>query len=268
MKKRTIFLSLLFVGLFLFGGCGASDLGQLESGAPENDSEIEYLAEGVPERKIIYSVDLSVYTRDLEESIETLKSNVNADEWFDYENIRDTQASFKIRIKSERLDQFVQSIDDSFDVTFYSKTGNDISLEYLDTTNRIAALEAQYDRLIDLYEDASLNEMITINERLGEIETELLALEGTLNTFDSLVDYSEVDVTIYQSRASSKSPFINRLFTSFGNGVNAVIVFFDFLLIVLATILPFILILVPTGYGIYFLIKKRKHKKEKKEPKS
>jgi len=263
MKKRFKFMTIFFVLFFLLG-CGAEQDGQLESGSPGSDPENITLVDDLPERKIIYSVDLSIYSKDLDQSIETLRANVNNDEWFDYENIKDRQANFKIRIKSERLDDFVESIDDSFEVNFYSKTGQDISLEYLDTSNRIAALQAQYDRLIDLYEDASLNEMITINTRLGEIETELLELEGTLNTFDSLVDYSEVEVTIYQTTASTQSPFFNRLLRSFLNGVNAVITFFDFVLIALAAVLPFAIILIPSGLGIFFIVKKRNNKNEPK----
>lgn len=259
MKKSFLYI-IIFFALFILVGCGAEYDGQLESGSPDNDSEGINLVEDLPERKIIYSVDLSIYTKDLDESIETLKSSVNSDEWFDYENIRDRQATFKIRIKSDRLDDFIENIDDSFEVSFYSKTGQDITLQYLDTTNRIAALQAQYDRLVELYENASLNEMITINSRLGEIETELLELEGTLNTFDSLVDYSEVEVTIYQTTAASRSPFFNRLLNSFINGVNAVIAFFDFVLIALATVLPFAIVIVPSGLGIYFIVKKRKSK--------
>ncbi|MFP4479161.1 MAG: DUF4349 domain-containing protein [Candidatus Izemoplasmatales bacterium] len=263
MKRFFLFISVFFALFFLLG-CGAEQTSQFESGSPDNDSENITLVDELPERKIIYSVDLSIYTKDLDQSIETLRANVNNDEWFDYENIRDRQAKFKIRIKSERLDDFVESIDDSFEVNFYSKTGEDISLQYLDITNRIAALEAQYDRLIVLYEDASLNEMITINTRLGEIETELLELEGTLNTFDSLVDYSEVEVTIYQTTASTQSPFFNRLIRSFLNGVNAVISFFDFVLIALAAVLPFAIILIPSGLGVYFIVKKRNNNKEPK----
>jgi hypothetical protein len=266
MLKRFIYILFLIGTLFFLVSCSANE-DQVESGTPEEDSESTMLLGELPERKIIYSVNLSIYTKDLEESIKTLKSNVNADEWFDYENIRETQASFTIRIKSDRLDEFIESIDDSFDVSSYSKTGRDISLQYLDTTNKIAALEAQYDRLVLLYEDASLSDMITINTRLGEIETELLALQGTLNTFDSLVDYSEVSLTIYQTGISSKDPFFNRLFSAFGNGITGVIVFFDGLLIAIFTVLPFAIIFIPSGYGVYILVKKYKLNKKSKKPK-
>lgn len=265
MKKRIYIISLMIFSIFLLIGCSANDGFQSESGVPDNETDGQIITDDVPERKIIYTVDLTLYTKDLEAGIETLKSNVNGDEWFDYERIGDSNASFTIRIKSDRLDDFVQSIDDTYDVSDYRKTGTDISLEYLDTTNRIAALEAQYDRLVDLYEDASLTDMITINERLGEIEAELLGLEGSLNNFDSLVDYSQVNVDIYQTRASSDSPFFNRLWTAFGNGISGLLSFFDFLLIALATILPFALIIVPSGFGIYYIYQRRSKKKKDKE---
>jgi hypothetical protein len=265
MKKGIQLFALILLGVFLLLGCSANEGFQSDSGVPDNGTNSNLTTNDVPERKIIYTVDLTLYTKDLEAGIETLRSNINSDEWFDYERIGSTNASFTIRVKSDRLDDFIQSMDDGYDVSHYSKTGTDISLDYLDTTNRIAALEAQYDRLVDLYEDASLSDMITINERLGEIEAELLSLEGSLNTFDSLVDYSQVQVDMYQSSASSNSPFFNRLWTAFGNGINGLLTFFDFILIALATVLPFALIIVPTGLGIYYFQRKRNKKKKDKE---
>lgn len=268
MNKKILCFFLCILAIFALAGCAANDSLEFESGVPEDDANGELIGDQIPTRKIIYEVDLSIYTKNLEESITTLKSNVESDEWFDYERIRETQATFIIRIKSERLDQFIQSIGDAFEVSSYSKTGTDISLEYLDLTNRITALQAQYDRLVDLYENASLNDMITINTRLGAIETELLGLQGTLNNFDSLVDYSEVTVSIYQSYTSSRDPFFNRLLNAFVNGFNGVVSFFDGLLIVTATLLPFAVVFIPSGYGIYILVKKHQRKKALNKPKS
>lgn len=267
MKKYFNLFLLVLVFVFFLAGCGADLENQYESGAPSGDDETEYSVDGLPERKIIYSVELSIYTKDLQESISILKANLNDDEWFDYEHIEDRKATFKMRIKSDRLDSFINDINSSYDVSFYSKTGEDISLDYLDTTNRIAALEAQHDRLVALYENASLSEMITINERLGEIEAELLSLQGTLNNFDSLVDYSEVEVTIYQSVASSRSPFFNRLVTSLGNGFNAVLTFLDYIIMALATILPFAIIALPVSGGALYISKRSRLKKEKNREK-
>lgn len=265
MKKRFVLLLIMFTAIIFLGGCSGSENAQIDNGVPQDDSELLGELESLPERKIIYSVDLSIYTKDLDESIQTLKASIESDEWFDYENIRERQASFRIRVKSDRLDEFIQSISDTYDVDFFSKTARDVSLDYQDTTNRIDSLQAQYDRLMVLYEDASLEEMITINTRLGEIETELLSLEGTLNEFDSLVDYSEVEVTIYQNQFSSRSPFFNRLGTGFMNGLRGLLLFFDGLLIVIATVLPFAIIFVPTGIGLYIVIKRRQLRKSNKD---
>lgn len=46
----------------------------------------------------------------------------------------------------------------------------DISQIYQDTESEIATYEAEKTRLIELYEDASLSDMITINTRLSEID--------------------------------------------------------------------------------------------------
>ena len=266
MKKRLFFIFIFFIGLLMLSACQSNDLGEFDDD-PQNDPDVITLGSNVPLRKIIYTVDLTLYTKDLEASITTLKGLIQSDEWFDFEQIRETQAIFVIRVKSERIDLFTENLKDEFTVSYFSKLGKDISLDYQNTTNRIAALEAQHERLLLLYADASLSEMLTINQRISEIETQLLALEGTLNNFDSLVDYSEVNITIYESRITSRAPFFNRLFAAFSSGISGVISFFDGLFIVLATLIPFAIVFVPSGYGIHILIKKIKHRRALKQSK-
>lgn len=265
MKRRLLVMFLLVFSLFTLISCATNNEGPLDTGSNNESSDLNY-GEELPDRKIIYNVFLTLYTKDLKEAIFNLKENVNSDEWFDEENIQERKASFTIRIKSNRLEQFISDINNSFDVDYYKKTAKDISLEYLDATNEIAAYEAERDRLMVLYESASINDMININSRIGQIDKELLRLEGTLNNFDSLVDYSEVHITINQSKATSRGPFFNRLGTAFMNGLKAFVFVLDRLMIIISTLLPFIIVLVPAGIGTYYLVRHFKRKKGPKDP--
>ncbi|MDI6453790.1 DUF4349 domain-containing protein [Peloplasma aerotolerans] len=266
MKK--LFLLLIVITFISFlSACSAE--GGFDDLGPDDQDQIILTSNGVPERKIIYTVNSTFDVNNLNQSVTTLKGLVENDEWFDYENISSTGASFKVRIKTERLDNFIEDLNVNFQVRSFNKQGRDVSLEYQNKTNRITSLNLQIARLHELYEDATFSNMLTINQQLSDLEVELMALEGELSVFDSLVDYSEVNITFYGSVVITRSPFFNRLGNGFVNGTKAVLVVLDGLFIVVANVIPFILVFGPVGYGIYYFRKryviKKKSKKEQGE---
>ena len=260
MIKKYWVLS-VFLVLFLLSSCSAEN--EYASEVPEDSEQTMLTTSDVPERKIIYTVESTFDVEDLDQSILQLKSLINDDEWFDEEDIGSSFAMFKIRIKTERLDEFTDELKDLFQVRSFSKVGKDISLQYQDKTNRINSVNLQIARLQVLYEDASLSDMIVINQQLSDLEIELMNLEGELNLFDSLIEYSEVNVTLYGSKVITRSPFFNRLGNAFVNGFTALITVLDSIAIAIGHIIPFVLIIGPVGYGIYYFRKKYKTKKIK-----
>jgi hypothetical protein len=264
MKKITWLFSVLMI-VFGISACGASAEIDHQISEEEQNSII-LTADGIPERKIIYTVDGSYDVNDLNQSIITLRSLINSDEWFDSERIYTTSAHFTARVKTDRLDTFIEALNDHFQVRSFSKMGQDISLQYQDKTNKITSLNLQITRLQALYEEASLAEMITINQQLSNLEVELMNLQGELNVYDSLIEYSEVHIRLNGSSIVTRSPFINRLGNGFVNGFKSVITLVDGLLIAIANIIPFVIIFGPIGYGGYLLRRKyRARKKLKRE---
>jgi len=267
MYKKILALSLIAIGFIFFTGCSQSVVtlnDNTESGY--NDSySYNLLAlddETTPERKIIYKADVSFDVRNLEESSDTLIGLMNSDEWFDEVVMNSTYHYYVIRIKTDRLDDFIESLKDEFTLRSYQLVGTDISLQYQDASNRILSLEAQLARLIELYDQATLSEMIIINEQISDIEVELQELEGTLSQFDSLAEYSEVVLKFYGSSVVSESPFFNRLGNAFLDGWNGLISFFEGFFIVIATIFPFALLI--GSIVIVVLVSYRKKIKQKK----
>lgn len=267
MYKKILALSLITISFIFFTGCSQSVVtlnDTTESGY--NDSySYNLLAlddETTPERKIIYKADVSFDVRNLEESSDTLIGLMNSDEWFDEVVMNSTYHYYVIRIKTDRLDDFIESLKDEFTLRSYQLVGTDISLQYQDASNRILSLEAQLARLIELYDQATLSEMIIINEQISDIEVELQELEGTLSQFDSLAEYSEVVLKFYGSSVVSESPFFNRLGNAFLDGWNGLISFFEGFFIVIATIFPFALLI--GSIVIVVLVSYRKKIKQKK----
>jgi len=154
-----------------------------------------------------------------------------------------------------------------YQVNRVNKTATDISLSYQDKSDRIIALEIQRTRLLELYDEAQLIDLLMINEQLAKIETEIMKLQGELNMFDSLVDYSELKIFIYESVTAERTGFFPRVGMAFENGVLAVVSILDGLVIAIVTILPVAVVFVPAGYGVYRLIRYLDNRKKPKEPK-
>jgi hypothetical protein len=256
--KQIKFLILGFLMLLLLVGCSAQMVTTVLNSEVENNDIILLENEDIPDRKIIYEVEVSYDVEDLDEAAALLDSMIEADEWFDREVMQDTTYYFLVRVKTERLDAFIEALSDEYVLIGYQKVGTDISVQYQDMTNRVLSLEAQLARLLVLYNTASLSEMLLINEQMSDIEVELANLQGSLNQFDSLADYSEVNIRFFGRAIVTKSPFFNRIGSAFVDGVEAVISFFDGLFIVLASVIPFAIVFGIPGYFIIVNIKKRR----------
>ena len=262
MRKMRLFMIVLLLVMTL-SACSMSEVEEGQNNGENDDEGVIILLDSVPDRKIIYSVDTVFYATDLSVAVSYVEGLLQEDEWFDQENIYNNSAFFVFRIKTERLDAFVNQLKAEYTLTSFSKTATDISLNYQDTANRITGFQEERARLIVLYESASLSDMITINTRISQIDVELGKLMGTLNQFDSLVEYSRVELSIRSSYVSNTLPFGARLINGFVNGFFSLVDFFDGLLIVLVTLIPWAVVLVPSGYGVYILVHKRTLRLEK-----
>jgi hypothetical protein len=238
MKKILSLIVVLFV-FTAFIGCSEESLYESQEGNDvDNYSEFSSINES--SRKMIYEVEISFDVDDLEDASVFLKSILNDDEWINKESISSRYQYMEVRVSSDRLDDFIDLLKDEYDVRTYSKDGTDISLEYQDMSNRILALEAQLTRLIELYEEASLSDMIMINEQISNIEVELQELNGQLNVYDSLIDYSVVRIYFYGDTIENETTFLARIGNAFTNGISGFVNVIEGIVIAIVTILPFV----------------------------
>lgn len=217
----------------------------------DDDSESVDVA---PDRKIIYKASTRLTVDDIKEASNTIKGKINADEWIESSSIESSYATFVFRIKSSRLDAFLNELEGIGEVSSTSVSSEDVSLSYYNNTVRKSTLEAEQARLISLMDEASVSEIITINTRLSEIETELKKIEGTLKKYDSLVDYSTVTVNLSTKTVVQKETFGSKLLESMEGGLK----FAEALTIFLLTALPFIIVIGGITILIVYLVKRHK----------
>lgn len=235
-----------------------------------------------PNRKIIKTVRESIQTeafddllREVRESVAELggyisSANQSGDSYYNSESRRN--ASLTVRIPAEKLDEFTKKVDSLAVVTSYSESMDDVTGAYVDVESRISVLAAEETALLAmLAESNNVSTALEIRKRLNDVQSDLASLRAQKNTYDSLIAYSTVYMSIYEvRRAEVANPsffeevggVFNDSLYDIGEGLRSFAVWF------LGNII-YIVIFAGIVTGAIFLYnnirKKRKAKKEAKK---
>lgn len=180
------------------------------------------------------------------------------------------QINYLFRIPTESLDAFLKDLKgmDAYKLSEHVGT-EDITQTYRDTESRINVLLNKETRLNELLEQAeSIEAILQIENSLSETIAEREELQSRLDTFDNLMDYTEVHLSVVErpritnTRGEGLS-FRERISEAFVNSFYAFYYFIQDAFIWLIYAIPFILIIVVL-VGIGFYIQKKVVKKRKK----
>ena len=81
-------------------------------------------------------------------------------------------------------------------------TGQDVSAQYVDLKARLANEEAQRDAMLALLAQAhNINDIITVQNQLGQITQQIEQLKGQINYLDHNTTFSTIAVTIVEAGA-------------------------------------------------------------------
>lgn len=196
------------------------DTVQMGAGAYPEEAAVEVTAErsgnaGVPEidqsaadkgseHKLIKTVDLSVETKEFDQVLGTLQSQVkelggyienmetdNGSVYADYRSARKSRMT--IRIPKEQLDGLLEAVTDICNVVSRSESVEDVTLAYVDLESHKNVLRTEQDRLVELLSRAeTIEDILTIESRLSEVRYQIESMESQLRTYDNKVDYSTV----------------------------------------------------------------------------
>lgn len=246
------------------GSAAGSDLITLTRGAKEG-------------QKLVTTVSLDMETRDLDAFLKELNTaTTGAEGYFEsssmsgssYDAIdKSRSASFTARIPEDKLAAYVQKLKESGNVLSENSYVKDVTLEYTDVESRKHALTAERDRLYELLSQAASTEAIlSIQQRIGEIDSQLESYESQLRHFDNSVSYSTVNLYVMEVRefrAAQSDSFLQRVKTGFKNSAYFGIELCTTVLVLLLGLSP---IWIPVLILVLLLIhfgKKRREKEAK-----
>jgi len=152
-------------------------------------------------RKIIYIANMSILAEDPNDIYDLIISKlVIYDAYIEQEEISDSRYEITIRVLSTNMMDFVNEIKDNGELVSYSKTSQDITNSYSTFEARKLALETQHARILELIEIAvDLDDILTLEAERIDLEAELNEIGLTLANYDSLVDYSTINLVMVKT---------------------------------------------------------------------
>ena len=195
----------------------------------------------VADRKLIKTVNMDVETREYDKLLSAVENKVaelggyiesldayNGSTYYSYRSTRN--ANLTIRIPKDRLEEFQNTVSELGNVTSRSENVQDVTLTYVDLQSHRDALRTEQERLLQLLEQAeSVEDIITIEQRLSDVRYQLESMESQLRSYDNRVDYSTVylyidEVEVY-TPVEEETGFVDSL-KNIGEGLKEAAIWF------------------------------------------
>lgn len=243
-------------------------------------------------RKLVYNASLDVETTDYESLLAAVKSAVteyggyiesqNASDYSRYGTTgnRGRSAWIDARIPVAHYEDFMQGVSEQSHVLNRSENVDDITLNYVDQESRLGVYRTEQERLMDFLKSAeTVEDMISIEARLSEVNANIESIESRLRTMDNQVDYATVNVSIseviiYTETKEPELTPVERMTQGFKRSFDRMLIglqnfgiafVINLPYIILWVVIILVIILVISGIIKHSIKKSRKRKQGKQE---
>lgn len=268
-------------------GAETSDQKLVDGTTDANGNKIKLV-----EEKLVYRCQLDIETKNYAEDKENLMKLISEyegiiqnsneydsdDYWYssDHVKTRGTKTlNLQVRIPSEKYKEFIGTVGTIGKVKRNSQQVDNISYDYYNTQADIEQLKIQEQRLLEMMEQAyTIEDMITVEDRLSEVQSELSKLQTKLVGLDTDVAYSYVDIELeevfeYSATEVEKPGFFKRLGEEIVDGFKAMIQIFEDIILFIVGAVPRLIPFAVFGFIVYKIVKvyRRNHKPRKPKDK-
>lgn len=229
-------------------------------------------------RKIIEKIEMTLQTKtfddlvlDIETKIKALGGYVESSEITgrEVDSNNNRRANFTVRIPKEKSEEFSTFVSKTSVVIRRAVTTEDITLTYVDTESRLEVLKAEKESLEKLLTTASsVEDIIIVREKLTTVIQDIEAYSSRLRTFDNLVDYTTITLTVQEvertkvvEKQNAWQQIGTNLANNFANLWNGIVDIFVFAV----SSIPYLIIPAVAVVALIFGLKIAKSKKNKKD---
>lgn len=302
MKRGLAMLAALVLLVSLMSGCGgggdtassttvSEDMAATEEAAgsgsyggnmmaqmPESAEGADGGEDRLQNAKMIYTADLTVETTAFDDAASSLRQMVeDMGGYFETASLYNRggdyrSASYTIRVPADQFQNLLTQVGELCHVVRKEESGDNISEEYYDVESRLVTQQTKLERLQTLLSQAeTMEDIITIESAISDTELTIEQLTGTLRRYDSLVDYSTVNITleeVYKLSNAEEPPtsFASRLGKAFAAGWNGFVDVLEALVMILAYAwVPVLLLLAVGGAVLWRMLRKKNNKNQPPE---
>ena len=293
VQKYMSFLLTLLLLIGLVSGCStasknaASDNFYVQEsvgsgiydGADEKVEASSTADANLTDRKLVKTLEMNAETEDLDALLEAVMARVDQLGGYvenqrvyngsNYSSRRSRSASMTIRIPAEELEDFADHMARNSNIVSRYAYIDDVTLTYVATENRIQALQAEHDRLLELMAKAeTMSDLLEVEARLTDVRYELEQVTSQMNVLKNQVNYGTVHLNVdevVEYTPVAEETFWQRISGGFvdslkgiGSGIVEITVF------VLAN-LPYLLLIGAGATGVVLLAKRSIRKKKAKK---
>ena len=293
VQKYMSFLLTLLLLIGLVSGCStasknaASDNFYVQEsvgsgiydGADEKVEASSTADANLTDRKLVKTLEMNAETEDLDALLEAVMARVGELGGYvenqrvyngsNYSSRRSRSASMTIRIPAEDLEDFADHMAQNSNIVSRYAYIDDVTLTYVATENRIQALQAEHDRLLELMAKAeTMSDLLEVEARLTDVRYELEQVTSQMNVLKNQVNYGTVHLNVdevVEYTPVAEETFWQRISGGFvdslkgiGSGIVEITVF------VLAN-LPYLLLIGAGATGVVLLAKRSIRKKKAKK---
>lgn len=224
--------------------------------------------------KLIYTADLTVETTAFDDAAEGLRQMVvDMGGYFETASVYNyggdyRNAYYVIRVPADQFQTLLTRVGELCHVVRKEENSDNISEQYYDTESRLVTQQTKLERLQTLLSQAeTMEDIITIESAISDTELAIEQLTGTLRSYDSLVDYSTVNVSleeVYQL-SNVEEPaqgFASRMGAAFRSGWNGFVDVLEGFAVLLAYIWVPVVVLAVGGVIAWRVIRRRRAREQ------
>ena len=261
------------------------------SGSPTEPEQPEAVEPAESNQKLVYTCWMTIQTLEFDKTQSSVKDAVKkVGGIIESESVTDSDyhwyydsyykksgtltSNLTVRVPSAKYEEFLTLLDGAGGkVTNKSQNVENITKRYNDQTVYIQSLETQEQRLMEMMEKAeTVEEMITVEARLTEVQTELNQARSSLANMDTDVKYSTVNLTLeevvkYTDTPKTPLTFGERVADAFVESWANFVAMLQGIVIGLIYILPTLLLVLAILLVVFLIHReyRKKHPRVKKE---
>lgn len=160
------------------------------------------------DRLVIQNADLSIVVKDVNARVQAIQDmakamggfvvSVNVYQTYASNGTQVPQAQVVVRVPADKLDEALDQVKkDTVDVQNETRTGQDVTDQYVDLQSRLVAKQAAEEQLLKIMEDAKKTEdVLAVYAQLQQVESDIEVLKGQIKYYEQSAALSAISVNI------------------------------------------------------------------------